>query len=384
MTNTQIMPIHPDDVLLFTEISDAMRRVAQKYELPLRKITGLPMPKNGMADRLGDCSGLGEIRLVLRCTENGKWCDAPLDPETVWATAAHELAHLRHMNHGLEFQDFCEELQVAMRNQQKDHRQKVIEKLVKMQASRQSEAKIGNAEAAEAFATAINRMMLEYELNPSDLDYARAADDDPVIQIRVRGEIYGIKENKTRSAWQEELARSIANAHLCQILIRPRSNDIWFVGTRSHATVAEYVYGTMVPAVAKMSKQAEVKYWYETGCGRGVNNKAMGYRAAWIDAFISRIWERFREARRASIAEAAARGVTSSETAMVRLDGALLKVRAYIEDKFGGRRRNTAGVLNYRSRNHEAGRAAGREAANQITLGRRGVTSGHSPKLIGG
>lgn len=378
-----MMNVHPDDLLLFHEVSKAMKKVAQAYELPLKSITGYPMPASGMADRLGDCSADGHIRLVLRCTVDGAWCDEPCSPEQVWDTAAHELAHLRYLNHGVAFQDFCEELQTAMNNQKVDHRQRVIERLLKMQASRQGEAQLGNAEAAEAFATAINRMMLEYELRPTDLEYAAAADNDPVIEVKVNFGAYNIEQKKTRVAWQETLASHIAKAHLCKILIRVGSNDIYFVGTQSHATVAEYVYGTMVPAVLSMSKKAELDYWRETGRGRGSNNKALGYRAAWIDAFIKRIWERFEEARIQSINEVQDATGTTTETSLLRLDGALTKVAKYIDDKFSTRKAaSRAGALNYRSHNHSAGREHGRAAANTITLGRRGMTSAPARKQI--
>jgi len=378
------LPIHPDDILLFREVTDAMRIVAKNYNLPLGKITGMPMPKSGMIDRMGDCCITGDIRLVLRCTENGEWCDAPLSPDTVWDTAAHELAHLRHMNHGEAFQEFWEELHVAMGNQRKDHKDKILDKLVKLQKQRQSEAELGNSEAAEAFAGMINKMLIQYELNPTDIDYAHARDNDPVVEIMVNRSNYGIDKAKVRSAWQEALASSIAEAHLCRILISPGSNIIVFVGTKSHATVAEYVYGTMVPAVEKMSKQAELKYWHETGCGRGVNNKAKGYRAAWIDAFIKRIWERFAEARRAAVAEAAAMHGTSNETGLIRLDGALLKVKSYIENKFNtSRAARHAGALRRNSSQNAAGHAAGRDAADNISLGKRGLTGGNTRKQIG-
>jgi Protein of unknown function DUF45 len=379
-----MMPIHPDDVLLFKEVSEAMHRVAQNYKLPLKTVTGYPMPRKGMANRLGDCGWDGNIRLVLRCTIDGEWESEPIHPDKVWDTAAHELAHLRHMNHGLEFQDFCEELQVAMQNQREDHKTKILQKLQKLQASRQGEAELGNTAAAEAFASMINKMLIEYELNPSDIDYARATDNDPIIELQVNKSAYRIEDSKARQAWQESLAMGVAKAHLCTILIRPGSNDIIFVGTKSHATVAEYVYGTMVPAVAKMSKDAEVRYWRETGCGRGKNNKALGYRAAWIDSFINRIWERFQEARLAAVKASAEVHGTSQETGLMRLDGALMKVRQYIDNKFAHRRAaSRAGVLNHRSRNHTDGRAAGREAANRITLGQRGIGSGAPPKLLG-
>jgi hypothetical protein len=367
------MNIHPDDILTFTKLCDAMKFVARQYGLPLRTITGYPMPKTGMANRMGDCSHSGDIRIVLRCTENGQWCDKPLDPDVIWDVAAHELAHLRHMNHGLEFQDFCEELQVAMNNRKEDHKERIINKILKLKAQREGEAALGNAAAAEAFAAMMNKMLIQNELQPSDLVYAEAKANDPILEIPVKKSIYGIKESKTRSAWQETLAAGVAKAHLCRILVRPGSNDIFFVGTHSHATVAEYVFGCMVPAVEKMSKKAETDYWRATGCGRGANNKALGYRAAWIDAFVRRIWERFEEAKQAVLTEEFSAGCDSS-TALVRLNSAAQRVTDYINDKFANRK-SGAGALNYRSRNHSDGRAAGRQAADNITLGRRGIST---------
>ncbi len=387
------MTIHPDDILTFTEVVAAMRRVAAKYDLPLRNITGYRMPQQGMADRLGDCAYTGDIRLVLRCTVDGRWCEEPISPNEVWDTAAHELAHLRHMDHGLQFQEFYEELYSAMKNQQVDHRDKVLNKLVKLQtqredAARRSKGAGADADAAvneaQAFAGMINKMLIEHELNPTDIDYARASDNDPVIEMPVNIDRYGIKSAKARVAWQESLASGVARAHMCAILIRPGSNAIYFVGTRSHVTVGEYVFGTMVPLIDKMSKRAEVAYWHATGCGRGVNNKALGYRAAWIDSFIQRIWERFREAREDAVAAyAAAKGV-STETGLMRLDGSLQKVRQYIDDKFSARAaKSSASALQHRGGRHAAGREAGRAAANSITLGRQGLTGAPDRKKLG-
>jgi hypothetical protein len=388
-----MMTIHPDDILLYTEVVGAMRRVAAKYGLPLRNITGYPMPEAGMADRMGDCSSTGDIRLVLRCTVNGAWCEMPLSPEEVWDTAAHELAHLKHLNHGLEFQDFYEELKFAMRNQQKDHRSKILDKLVKLQTQRDDAATRASnkgfdadeaAREAQAFAGMINRMLIEHELNPSDIDYARANNNDPVIEIMWTAEKVGAKKTKTRVAWQETLAGQVADAHLCRILVNGHSNNIWFVGTRSHATVAEYVFGTMVPLIDKMSKRAELDYWKATGCGRGADNKALGYRAAWIDAFIKRIWERFQEARKAAMDAYLATAGATTETGLMRLDGSLIKVRQYIEDKFSSSSRAAKSIraLQNRGGRHEHGRAAGRAAADSITLGSRAITGGADRKKL--
>lgn len=382
------LPIHPDDLLFFNEVAMAMRRVAKRYDLPLRNISHYPMPKSGMSDRLGDCSDTGDIRLVLRATENGLWCDDPTTPALVWETAAHELAHLRHMNHGHVFQEFNLELMKALRNETEgDHRDKIIDKIIKIQNLRESEAKMGNTAAAEAFAGAINKMLIENELNPTDIDYARATDRDPVIELRVNLAKYRIKGSKTRIAWQEELARIVARAHMCTFFLRSGSNDIWFVGTKSHATVGEYVYGCLVPAAFAMSEEARRAFRNE--CRRNCNYtkmdgfpEAYGYREAWIDAFIRRIAERFQEARDAAVKEAEARQVRQSvgaeSQALMRLNGAMTKVQNYVNDKFKGK--SGANSLAARYRNNEAGAAAGRAAADRMPIGRRGVEGGSTTR----
>lgn len=383
------MAIHPDDILVFREVTTAMEQVAKQYGLPLRKVEGLPMPKSGMANRLGDCSHSGTIRLVLRCTEDGEWCDAPMSPDEIWRTAAHELAHLRFMNHGLEFQKFEVEMNTAMNNRKQDHKAKILDKLVKMQKSRESEAQLGNAAAAEAFASAINRMLIEYELNPSAVDYARATDQDPVIELKVNWVQHMrpgdnpkmFQAGKRRIAWQETLARVVSKAHLCSFLIQTNSDTVWFVGTKSHATVAEYVYSTLVLAAFKMAKSETEDY--KRRCQReGRPKDAEGFRESWLAAFIQRIDERFADARKAAVAEVAADIPGGTTQALMRLDGALVKVRKYIDNKFTGHRKY-ASQISGPSGYHAAGRAAGTAAADRMPMGRRGV-DGATRKQIGG
>lgn len=371
--------LHPEDLLFFNEVVAAMKRVAREYDLPLRNVTPMAMPAEGMADRMGDCSHDGNIRIVMRCTVNGEWCDAPMSPNEVWDTASHELAHLRHFNHGAEFNEFWTELHEAIQNKQVDHKAKLIDKLVKMQRQRESEAKIGNTAAAEAFAGAINRLLIEHELNPSELDYARATDSDPVIEMRVDMAKYRIKGKRTRIAWQETLARVVARAHLCQFLLRKGSNQIWFVGTRSHATVAEYVFGTLVPAVETMATH---EYWRFRAPLKGKGNDESathGFKSSWITAFIQRVDERFEIERKAAVKNAAADVPGAESMALIRLSGALAKVNKYVDDKFSGRSGGVNALATTRISNAE-GAARGRAAADRLPIGRRGVEGGKGVK----
>jgi len=378
--------IHPEDVLNFEEVRQAMFRVAKRYGLVLRSVTPHPKPEYRNAP-LGDCATWsGDIRLTMRGMERGTWDPEPRRLDDVWQTAAHELSHLRHPNHGVAFQEFQEELEEALENQTEDHREKVLRRLVKMQACRDSEAKLGNEHAAEAFAASVNRMMIENELKPSDLDYQRAKMDDPVIQVLVDQGKHGLSRSLKRIAWQESLARVVAKAHLCTFLIRQRSNDIWFVGTRSHATVAEYVYAILAREADKLADREYMKY-YRQSKEQGDVRRARGFRAAWLDAFVGRVRERLDAERTAAVQEAVAReSATGAEpppgttpVALMRINNALVKVQEYMDHKFKRKARH-APALNGGRTWHSDGRAWGRAAADRMPIGRKGVESGTSPR----
>lgn len=374
MVGTELL--HPEDVLFFAEVAAAMKKVAHKYNLGLKVVGHLPDNYVGFdTDRWGQCfPKQGRVELLLRAKVNGRWTDDSLSPQAVWDTAAHELAHLRYYTggvdgngHGEEHAVFTEELKDALANATEDHRERVLRKVVKMQAQAQSEAKIGNVEAADAFARMVNKMLIENELRPSDVDYARAQLDDPVVEVEVDLARYGMPVRAARSQWQELLASVVSKAHLCTFLIRPRTNRIWMVGTKSHATVAEYSYGVLVSAAEKIADKEWIKY-YDMCRQMGDTQKARGFRQSWLRAFVVRISQRFDEERRKMIAGG---NLPSSTTAIVRLDSALTKVRRYIDDKFkkGGHASALAGY----GADHPDGRAWGRAAADRMAIGQRGM-----------
>lgn len=366
--------IHPDDILFFDQVRNAMFEVAREYKLPLRAVEVTPNATLKESAR-GTCSIDGHICLTLRCrTAAGEWT-APMSPEQVWKTAGHELAHLKHFNHGLKFQEFELEMQEAMKLRIENKEAKIIDKIVKLQQQADGEAKLGNSAAAEAFAAMANKLLLDYELSASDLDYKRQSDKDPIIEKTVNFGAYKMKRTKVRIWWQEELAGLIARSHLCRLLIHPHGggNTVTFVGTRTHATVAEYVFGTMVPAVDKM---ADVEYYayYDQMARQGRGAEARGYRKGWLNAFVQRIGERFDEERRASIARAKTENAMPESQSLMRLGNSMQKVNEYIDNKFKSRRGGYAGELKFQG-NHQAGLRDGRAAADRINLGRRGLNA---------
>lgn len=246
---------------------------------------------------------------------------------------------------------------------------KLLDKLSKMKASADGERKLGNEAAAEAFAEAINRLLLQHELSEADIPID-GVKDEPIVDRFVDLAEHGIKQTRSRIGWQEVLARIVAKAHLCSFFCYPGSNAISFVGTAAHVAVASYAYGILLSSAARMSVRARDDYWkahrddpdFESG----------NFRAAWLSGFIQRIGERFDEAKKAEVAAAA-----SSSTALMRLDGALVRAKAYTEQHGTGK------VAAPRmSGGSELGVREGRKAADQMKLGQKGVEAGGRKELV--
>lgn len=250
---------------------------------------------------------------------------------------------------------------------------KLLDKLAKMVAARDGEAAIGNEEAADAFASAISRMLLEHDLSMEEVTYRASVDSDPVIEVVSDLPKYGAEHKKARVGWQEALAATVADAHLCKFIIYRGSNRICFVGTKSHATVAEYAYGTLVAATEKMSWSAYNKMFYGLK-GRGEDVSACrGFRAAWLTAFVSRIAARFAEVKRQAVANAA------PGMGLMRISQSLAKADAFLKTKKLSRTR--AASMGHGG--NAEGARQGREAADKIELNRRGVGTTEMKRIHG-
>jgi hypothetical protein len=242
---------------------------------------------------------------------------------------------------------------------------KILDKLSKLKAAQESEARIGNSAAAEAFASMINAMLLRHELSMEEIPQGGLAPEEPIIELKADLAAYGIRGARVRIGWQEMLAGVVAHAHLCKHLVARGTNKIWFVGTESNAACAEYAYGVLASAADRMSMAAR-EQWWKNECG-GRHLSSGNYRAAWLHGFISRIAERFDEARRAEV-----QATGNASMALVKLDGALMRAKDYVSAKFKGKKGIAAAAVGTGNRD---GYGAGRAAADTIAVGRKGITA---------
>lgn len=244
-------------------------------------------------------------------------------------------------------------------------KERILDKLGKIKRLAESEAKIGNTEAAEAFAATINQMLLEHELSESEIpDAPDGTPADPIVEILVDLRQWGIDRSRVRIDWQEQLAGIVAYNNLCKFLVCKGSNLIWFVGTESHAKVAEYIYGMLVPAAEKMAVAERRKHWIATGKLRGKANPTLGYREAWLAAFVRRIAERLR-AMREQVVQA-----SGDSTALVRLNNSLVRVNEFML----ANKAKPVSTLNGTTRHNAAGAAHGRAAADRMPIDRKGLS----------
>jgi hypothetical protein len=251
---------------------------------------------------------------------------------------------------------------------------KILDKLAKLKAMRDGAAKIGSMDEADAFAQTIQRMLLEHELSEIDVEMHSATAEDPIVEVPFDHFAYGVAFKRTRVAWEQALADFVAKAHLSTIYVNPGSNRITFVGTKPNAMMAEYCYGVLAKAAHDMSIKARLTWCNEQRkngtYGEGTND----YRAAWLNAFVHRIRERFEEQRKKSVEETGNVG-----TAMIRLDSQLVRAKEYLKnpEKF----KKTPGIRQRVGANAD-GRRDGRNAADKLAIDRRGVGAGTNKPTI--
>jgi hypothetical protein len=276
----------------------------------------------------------------------------------------------------------------------------LLEKIAKLKAHAESAKTIGSEAEAEAFAAKVNAMLLEHKLSMTDVEMVDLeADPIDIHLVNLRG-YPDIKRVRRRVEWQENLAAVIADAHFCRIMVYPSTNYISFVGRKSDAEIAEYMWVTMVRAAQKLAFDGYARFttdavkecrwcklqkkqhrqhgdnYYCIGT-RSMTifepnwAKARGYKESFLQAFITRLFYRFREERQKA---------AGSETAMVRLGNIMQKVAQFVENQKTGK----AGALGGKNTFNAHGQRDGKAAADRIGLQTNALESANiaRPKVL--
>lgn len=271
--------------------------------------------------------------------------------------------------------------------------EKLLDKLQKIKAHAESAKAIGNEAEAQAFADMLQRLLLQHDLDMSDLDFTRMTEVEPIGYHPVNFKEGGVKVKNTRSQWQENLAGIVARANFCRFLVHPGSNRITLIGRKSHAAVAEYMIVTLIRTLDRLSFLEAGAYNREqhrvqpcTRCGlKGTEHQDQdhahhttayhGFRESFIAGFIARLFERLKLTR----SEVA---TTSTALARVHKEDAAVNdfMKKLKEDKLTRR----VGGLTRRYPSSAAGYLRGQDAADKVNLGEKAVGQGASVRRLGG
>jgi hypothetical protein len=250
-----------------------------------------------------------------------------------------------------------------------DPHDKLLNKLAGLKRMAEGAAAIGSEAEAQAFADMLQKLLLDHDLQMSDIEFADLAKEG-FDREYVNFSKHGIKSKKTRTAWMEKLASMICRANFCRIVVIANSSNIWIVGRREHRAVAEYMVVTLTRALHDISKKEYARFYHECIKRDGHPTQARGFKDAFITGFLYRLFQRLEERKTAA-------GATSS-TALMRLnhedsavDQEMARRRALNKDEVESTHKGRGLRLNEPT--NAVGLQRGVEAADGIDLGGKAI-----------
>jgi predicted metal-dependent hydrolase len=96
MTSTK--HLHKGDRRLWRFVEFLVRRYSVLFGLELKRV--IPMEREYTKRFRGLCSDEGVIRICVRTARNGRWNKKRDTRYEIFQVVAHELAHLKHFDHG--------------------------------------------------------------------------------------------------------------------------------------------------------------------------------------------------------------------------------------------------------------------------------------------
>lgn len=257
----------------------------------------------------------------------------------------------------------------------------LLARIQKLQAKADSLKSMGPAYEAEAltFAAAVQKMLLQYDLDMSEVEYRLDVENNPVKMHLFRPSDFGLTDKKRPILWEYALAVTVANAHSAEILSLEKSNTFVFVGRRHHREVAEYMFVYLSKMVLHLADKAYTKAFYLAKADGDVKT-VRGFRASFIEGCVSRIMQRYKEIGQVAVNALSQKG---RGVALVRLSNEKALIRKVI-DKMQAKgaveldtSEDPLRQFQKNNKNNLAGFAEGALAGDQINLNANALDNKH-------
>jgi hypothetical protein len=245
--------------------------------------------------------------------------------------------------------------------------EKLIARIKKIHTQAESAKAIGSEAEAATFAASVQKMLMRYRIDMSDLEARQHAKDEPIEDELINWGAHGFESGRQKQ-WIEDLASVVARAHFCRILISKSGDAIWLVGRSTDRRVAEYVIVTLRRTAEELADREGRAYRRQQRREVGATlGHAKNFAQGWYRGFIQRVAERYREERDASVKASANAG-----TALVRVQKIDEEVGEYVSAKY---KKTITRKVTVRDSNN-AGRQAGRLAGSRANLRANGLEEG--------
>jgi hypothetical protein len=255
--------------------------------------------------------------------------------------------------------------QEADRKNRRTDEEKLLDKLAAMKRHADSCAAIGNEAEAQAFVDRLQQMLLDHDLQMSDLEFDEMDRDQPIDQVWLNYTAHGIPNKKTRTEWMERLASMIARANFCRIIVVSKTSNVWLVGRPEHRAVAEYMIVTLTRAVIDISKKAHMQYVWEVYKRDRNTHAARGFKESFVTGFLFRLFQRLEERKSAA--------GSSTETGLMRINREDAAVEAEMAKKRETKETKKAHGLRLADPSNREGVKRGKAAAENVNLDGRAV-----------
>lgn len=215
----------------------------------------------------------------------------------------------------------------------------ILRKLRLLLRHKESAAKIGNAAEAAAFAAKVQELLAVHKLSMTDVELAQEGEVNPFVKVPAYPTEYGERFRGYRVEWTEDLADIIARAHYCRLLIVENTNVFLFLGRKTDAEIASFLFYRIAAAALKLCETDREAAKKQAQRGGYTWIGSAKFRESFYFGFSREIYERLEEGRKKLMLAHAplyAAGAESSPvaTALVRADK---EVEARLDVESGGK-----------------------------------------------
>lgn len=270
-------------------------------------------------------------------------------------------------------------------------KESILERLRKLITHEKSCRVIGSIKEADAFAARIQQMLNEHKLVMDEVAWTER-DEEPIAWGHVGKTDEGFNYSAKRREWQVFLAKAIAKANSCRLVLHNGGgNQLYFVGRTSDRELCKVLFLYLMDlaydlnelCVAQDRGEQKFKYvnqlrpWQDYDIN-AFNTWMRQYKSAWFEGYSEALCDRFNDLYR-QMMEQARKAAESGCTAIVHISN---DIQAVDESLKGKTHRVGAGRRG--DRRIEDGYARGRRTGQSINLSPNtfGNTTGRTSRLL--